>query len=452
MATLLVSHKRGNNMKKYFSFLCILILLFTTSCANGDVEKKSSKYKDKVTIAVTEGNIGQFNAWQKRSKTFTKETGIKVEFVKVPYENLLNRITTEGISGDSTFDIVAYPDIMGPSIKTFLEPLDGYTNKEFFDRFPESTVKLSTYDDKVYGIPLRSNVQLLFYRKDIFKKLGISPPKTWKEFNESSKKIVGNTDLKAIAPYYQSGNNGQNIYMWATYLWGNNGAIFDKNMKPKFNNKQGIEATNEYINLLKKDFAPKGSIQFAEQDARTNFKQGRSAMWIGWWWVYSDFNAGDAAKDVKNNVGVVPMPSWDHGKKVSNVSTFPISMMKDSKNKEASWKFMKWLSKEENEKEIVSDSLNKRVPKEEFSTDISQNKNFRDKELNEKGDNLFNIAGDSFESSKTLPISRVWPKISDILSREISNMATGDNVKECLDRAAKEIEKLLDSEGYYDNR
>lgn len=74
----------------------------------------------------------------------------------------------------------------------------------------------------------------------------------------------------------------------------------------------------------------------------------------------------------------------------------------------------------------------------------------RDEELNELGDNLFNIAGDSFEEADTLPVSRIWPRISDILSREISNMAVGDDVEESLDKAAKDIEKLLEAEGYYD--
>ena len=71
-------------------------------------------------------------------------------------------------------------------------------------------------------------------------------------------------------------------------------------------------------------------------------------MWLGWWWVYSDFNGADSAKEVQNNVGFVLVPTWKGGDKVSSISTFPLGMMKDSKQKDA-WKFMKWLSEEENE-------------------------------------------------------------------------------------------------------
>ena len=53
------------------------------------------------------------------------------------------------------------------------------------------------------------------------------------------------------------------------------------------------------------------------------------------------------------------------------------------------------------------------------------------------------IGGDSFENAKTFPTIPQWPQISDILSRAISNMATGEDAQSQLDAAAIEIEKLL---------
>lgn len=89
------------------------------------------------------------------------------------------------------------------------------------------------------------------------------------------------------------------------------------------------------------------------------------------------------------------------------------------------------------------DSLNEEVPMDQFSTDIVQLENLRDEELNELGDDLFNIGGDSFENAKTFPTIPEWPQISDILSRAISNMATGEDVQSQLDAAAEEVELLL---------
>src|SRR5699024_2505982 len=126
----------------------------------------------------------------------------------------------------------------------------------------------------VYSLPLRANAQILFYRKDIFEDLDLDPPKTWNELEKAGEKIVSNTDKSAITPYYKSGNNGQNLYLCTSYLWSNDGGLFDENMKPIFNNEEGLEATKDYIDLLREGLAPEGSAAFAEQESRTHFKQG----------------------------------------------------------------------------------------------------------------------------------------------------------------------------------
>lgn len=407
-----------------------------------------------VTVAVTEGDIGQFNAWEARSDEFTEETGIEVEFIGVPYNNLLDRITTEGISGEGTFDLVTYLDTMGPSVQQFLEPLDEYAAEDDynFDRFPESSLNLSTFDDEVHSLPVRANAQLMFYRKDVFEDLGIDPPETWTELEEAGKEITENTEMSAISPYYQGGNNGQNMYMWTSYLWSNGSDIFDEDMKPVFNSEEGIEATQRYVDLLVEDeIASPGSVSFGEQDARTDFKQGNSAMWVGWWWVYSDFNLSDSAdEEVQGNVGFTTVPGWEGKGSTANISTFPLGMMKDSENKEAAWEFMKWISEPENEKEIVMDALNGDSPSDQFSTDISQTENFNDEELNEAGDDLFKVGGEAFGNAQTLPKIPEWPEVSNIISSAISDMAAGAPVEKTTNEAAAEVEQLLEEEGYYE--
>src|SRR5699024_446781 len=439
-------------MKKIITiFIGLSVLVIFSGCAGEENGGEAEDGDDAITVAVTDGDIGQFNAWEAKSEEFTEETGIDVKFTTIPYDNLLDRITTEGISGDPSFDIVTYVDVMGPSIKQFLEPLDDYASDDFFDQFPESTVELSTYDDQVYSLPLRANAQVLFYRKDVFDDLDLDPPETWEELEESGKKIVDETDKSAITPYYEAGNNGQNLYIWTSYLWSKGGDLFDDDMKPIFNEKEGLEATKDYINLLKEELAPEGSVSFAEQESGTHFKQDRSAMWIGWWWVYPDFNSSDSSDDaVKDNVGFTTVPKYEDGEEVSSLSTFPLGMLESSDKKEEAWEFMEWLSDSEREKEIVKDSLEETSPSDQFSIDVAHSDNLEDKELNELGDDLFTVGGESFENAETLPTFAEWPQVADIISDAISDMATGQDVEKELDEAAEKVEELLEEEGYYD--
>jgi len=61
-----------------------------------------------------------------------------------------------------------------------LAPID-----DLFDKWPDkdqfipSTIKALTLDGKLYGVPYNTNVRVLLYRKDLFEKYGLTPPKTW---------------------------------------------------------------------------------------------------------------------------------------------------------------------------------------------------------------------------------------------------------------------------------
>ncbi|MBO1910633.1 sugar ABC transporter substrate-binding protein, partial [Microvirga sp. 3-52] len=274
------------------------------------------------------------------------------------------------------YDLVVFLDSMGSSVTQFLEPLDDYAAKDEFniDRWPSSILELSTFDDKLYSLPVRAHVQMLFYRQDIFDKLNLTAPTTWKEFENASKIITEQTDMAGVVPYYGAGNNGQNLFMWTSYLWSNGGEIFNEDMKPIFNSVEGLEATQRYLDLLIKDkVAPGGSVTFGEQDSRTYFKQGKAAMWLGWWWVYSEFNNQEsAAPEVAGNVNYAPVPGWEGKEASSNVSTFPIAMMKGSKNKDAAWEVLKWISEPEEELDIVTKTWKDEIPSKEASTVITQ--------------------------------------------------------------------------------
>lgn len=444
---------------RFFAVFLLMVSLVIAGCSNsnstsGENESSGDSLKGKtVKVLLSAGGVGQFNAWKERSKDFTEKTGIKVEFIETPYENLLEDITTDGIANGGAYDLVVHLDSMGSSISQFLEPLDEYVKKDNMDlgRWPDAAIDLSTFDGKLMSLPVRAHVQMLFYRKDVFEKLGIQPPKTWAELEDASKKISQSTELSGIVPYYGAGNNGQNLFMWTAYLWSNGGDIFDKDMKPTFASKEGIEATQRYINLLTKDkVAPPGSVTFGEQDSRTFFKQGKAAMWLGWWWVFSEFNSPEsAAPEVAGNVGFSPVPGWEGKGSTANVSSFPLAMMKGSKNKEAAWEVLKWIAEPQEELDIVMKTLKKEVPGEIQSTVVTQTENLRNQELNQLSNNFYNVAADNFENSRALPKIKEWPQVADIISAAISKMATGEPVESNLKKAEEQVEELLDKAGYY---
>lgn len=58
------------------------------------------------------------------------------------------------------------------------------------EAFPEGLQRVVTFDQDHYGIPFSMSILgNAFYNKEIFTKLGLTPPKTWEEFDAVAKKI-----------------------------------------------------------------------------------------------------------------------------------------------------------------------------------------------------------------------------------------------------------------------
>ena len=62
-------------------------------------------------------------------------------------------------------------------------------DKVTLDRYYPAHQLGVTYGGKIYGLPLRGHAQLMFYRKDLLEKHGLSVPKTWAELARVAKVI-----------------------------------------------------------------------------------------------------------------------------------------------------------------------------------------------------------------------------------------------------------------------
>src|SRR5262249_56091772 len=77
------------------------------------------------------------------------------------------------------------------------EPIQRYlsnpalTNPQFaFDDFFPNTRQIATVNGQLIGVPLYPEVQLLYYRKDVFKAKNVAVPQTMEEWEEAAKKLT----------------------------------------------------------------------------------------------------------------------------------------------------------------------------------------------------------------------------------------------------------------------
>lgn len=129
-------------------------------------------------------------------RVFTKETGVEVEIDTLPYELMLEH--TIGPSGAGKYDLIQIniPWLNEAVKRDIIIPLNSMFSKDshIFSVFPdEILIQHGIVGGKLYAIPFLVGVQILFYRKDIFKnlrlrrlyyeknKVPLEVPATWKE-------------------------------------------------------------------------------------------------------------------------------------------------------------------------------------------------------------------------------------------------------------------------------
>ncbi len=393
---------------------------------------------------------GQFLALTNRTKTeFTSQTGIEVTWDAGPYNAFQQKLLAEGVSGTGAYDNVAWVDSWGTGVKPYLLPLNDRLAKANMDLkdFPDAYVKASSSDDgkTIYGVPLRGHAQVLYYRKDIFAKLGLQPPTTWQEIAAAGKTIKEKGGgIQPMSVNYGI-NAGQNVFAWLNHLWGNGGDVFDASGKPIFNTPQGVEATQAYVDLLRKDqLTAPASTTWGEADANVEFQKGRSAMFVGWSWIYSNFTDPiNAAPELKDNVGVVAAPAWAGKAPVSYAQIWPVGIFKSSKHQDASFEYLRWLTSVPVEKEVA---LDKSDPKTN-NVVVVHYTNLRDPQINAAWGGLHTVMAKSLETARTEPLIPEWPQVESILEIAINEMAGGKPVQATLDKAQKDVNDVLVKSG-----
>lgn len=386
----------------------------------------------------------QFKAHEAKLAEFEALTGIKVNYQYVPFASMREKLTAELVGQASQYDLLSAMDVWAPSMYNLFEPLNPMLADKKIDvaaRYPLAHLRAARDGNgsgkNVLGLPVRGHVQLMFYRKDVFDKLGLKAPTTWDQMTEAGKLIQSKTDMSGVAMYYGK-TGGQNLMIWFNYLWGMGGDLLDAKGQPAFNSAAGIAATQAYLDvMLKHNAAPAASASFNETDAVNSVAQGKSAMVPVWWWRYASLVDPKTSILKPEQVAFAALPSMPGKESTTYTNTWFYGINKNSKKKGAAMEFLTWLSNPDIERSVMLDkSLNEVV--------AVQTKNLLDADVNVRYKGMHLFAAQALKGAKGTPAFEQWPQVSDVLESAISELAAGKTqVKPALDNAAARARKIL---------
>jgi len=421
----------------------LLALSSVTAMADGHLEKYNllpGKPFDGTKLNILSVVTPQFDGLMLRDEEFTEMTGIETEWTFIPFGSLQEKINAEGIAANGTFDVVNYLDSWGPPNAHWLKSIDELMARDgiSMDRYPAAFARSAQFEGETLGFPLRAHPQLMFYRKDLIPE----PPTSWADIIRIGKEMKEtNPDISPLALYYNNDGNRQNLFIWINFLWASGADIFNEDGSAAWASEAGIQATKDYVELhTVHGVTNPNSVAFNEQDARQSFMQGNSAMMPVWWWAYSGFYNPDSSTLTKDQVGFTGMPSYNGTTKTYAIS-MPFSISEYSKNQDAAWEFLKWLSNPEMDK---ANAIEREVGgKKIVNNVVTHISSLQDPDVNAANDGIQAAAWDSLKQSDIMPQIAEWPEIGDILSAAIAEAASGGDVAQLMTDAAERADKVL---------
>lgn len=188
------------------------------------------------------------------------------------------------------------------------EELNGFLYKDsdagkpnYDDEPPEYTKEIKNemyYDQKLYRIPFRSDVSVLFFNKDLLKDVGelrktLGVPKTFDDIINISKEVKADKKIK-FGYLWQGANNEALVAMFLDLLYSSGGTWIDiENRTVGLNEQPAIDAVNFLLQTIDSEISPSNFNVYDESKTYGVFKSGQAAFMRSWpAWLKSLNNNG----------------------------------------------------------------------------------------------------------------------------------------------------------------
>jgi len=286
---------------------------------------------------------------------FQKENpNITIDPTDIPATGYGDKLTVM-IAGGEQADLIALKDM--PSYSNYaknkqLVALDDYIAKDKIDLKNYNGITDSIkLDSKLYGLPYLSDFWLMYYNKDIFDKAKVAYPAsdmTWKQYSELTKKMT-------------SGSGNDQVYGGYTHTWKSavmDFAVADKKGKLTDGKYEFLKSAYDVFLPMQnqdKSVMPLGTAKAASASYTGQFETGKAATVLMGTWLISTLITDKAAGKHNVNWGIVPVPHFEDGKAgdtFGNVT--PIGINANSKDKDAAWKFVKYIGTDKGAKILAN--------------------------------------------------------------------------------------------------
>jgi multiple sugar transport system substrate-binding protein len=271
-----------------------------------------------------------------------RHSGIQIDYFSGPWstDERENMYIRSFLAGDP-FELV-YMDVTWTAnfaAKGWILPLDNWFTAPKQEEFLPGDIKASHYRGHIYRMPVRSDVGMLFYRRDLISK----PPETWEEFEQLCKVRSGPQERYCLV--FQGMQYEGLVCNFMEYLWGAGGAVLDTQGNVRLESPAAISALTFMKKIIHEGWAPRGVLTFQEQQSLEFFARGKALLMRNWPYAWNLLHHSP----LKGKVGIAPFIHRAGLEPAGTLGGWGLGIARGTKP-EPAWKFIEFAASPESQK------------------------------------------------------------------------------------------------------
>lgn len=296
---------------------------------------------------------------------FTPLTGIEVQFELLPLERVLQRAGLDIAARTARYDayyldqswIALFSDDTVDPYQKYLDQPDlampGYDWEDFL---PSLVAGISSYRDKMVGVPFDVPIFIMFYRRDLLEELGLAVPTTLADYLAAIEAVQA---AKAPAIYGSTGQMMAGHYSlnceWTAWLWAHGGSVFAADGTFSGGDAAGLEGL-DYMLRLRANMPP--YVDTWNWDGQTqSLLQGLAGITLTWAEIFPALD--DPAQSlVPGLMEAAPPPrakalrapadcGFGEIPNIGHQGGSALALSRYSNNQDAAWVFLQWATSAE---------------------------------------------------------------------------------------------------------
>ncbi len=290
---------------------------------------------------------GERPFWEPLARSFESEhAGARVILVEGPQSTDLreNLYTASLLARDPTFDLVYLDVTWTPKFAAagWLLPLDERMGRGERDQFLPVALEAGVYDHRLYRIPVRTDMGLLFYRRDWLDSAGMAPPETFDDLLRAARAFHA---PPARFGYVWQGKQYEGLVCnFLEVLAGQGGFwVEEANGEVGLDQPAAVAALRSLRETIGADgVSPPGVTTYQEEESRRLFADGRAAFLRNWGYVWRLAQRDDSA--IRGRVGVTFMPGEAAGRPAGTLGGWGLGISKHSRDPDLAFAFIRHVT------------------------------------------------------------------------------------------------------------